>query len=207
MKERYSNIDEYIADLQAEIAQSENCANHYYQLGMAFLSKKAYTDAEEAFLMSVRLSPRLAEGFVQLGGLCMMRGDLEGCLRYNKEASQIRAKYPVPMANMGFVHLQMGDIKNAKKALNKALSWDENFLQARSTLASAYFMEENYDACIEECNKVIRLEPAFGPAWNNLALAYFEKGEYEKSKDAVEQASACGYDVPAEFIEELKAKI
>ena len=65
----------------------------------------------------------------------------------------------------------MGDIKKAKSALTKALEWDPEFLQARTTLASAYFMEGKYDACIEESNTVIKAQPAFGPAWNNLALA------------------------------------
>lgn len=123
MKERYDNLDEYIADLQAEIAQNENCANHHYQLGMAMLAKHDYVEAENCFLNAVRLSPRLAEGFVQLGGLCLKRGDYEGCLRYNTEASNIRAQYAVPKANMGFCYLQMGDVKKAKKELLKALEW------------------------------------------------------------------------------------
>ncbi len=207
MKERYESLDEYIADLKSEIAQSENCASHYYQLGMAMLAKNDYAEAEDAFLQSVRLSPRLAEGFVQLGGLCLNRGDYAGCLRYNEEASNIRAKYPVPMANIGFCHLQMGEIVKAKKALNKALTWDPKFLQARTTLASAHFMEENYDACIEESNMVLRQEPTFGPAWNNLALAYFEKGEFQKADDAIKQATQTGYEVPAAFVAEVQAKL
>ena len=76
MKERYESLDEYIADLQAEFAQNDNCANHYYQLGMAMLAKHDYVEAENAFLNAVRLSPRLAEGFVQLGGLGLKRGVL-----------------------------------------------------------------------------------------------------------------------------------
>ena len=207
MKENYDSLDEYIADLQAEIASSENCANHYYQLGMAMLAKGDYAEAEDAFLSCVRLSPRLVEGFVQLGGICLNKGDYEGCLSYNEEASNIRAKYPIPQANIGFCHLQMGDVKKAKTALNKALKWDPTFLQARTTLASAYFMEENYDACVEESKKVIEQESAFGPAWNNLALAYFEKGEYQQAQDAVKSAQDCGYEVPAPFVEELKAKL
>ncbi len=207
MKERYESLDEYIADLKAEIAESENCANHYYQLGMAMLAKQDYSEAEDAFLNSVRISPRLAEGFVQLGGLCLQKNDYEGCMRYNKEASNIRAKYPVPVANIGFCHLQMGEIKKAKTALNKALKWDPNFLQARTTLASAYFMEENYDACIEESNKVIRQEAGFAPAWNNLALAYFEKGEFQKSKEAVENAQKCGFEVAPAFLKQLQEKL
>ena len=162
---------------------------------MAMLAKHDYVEAESAFLNAVRLSPRLAEGFVQLGGLCLQRGDYEGCLRYNTEASNIRAKYAVPQANIGFCHLQMGDIKKAKSALIKALKWDPEFLQARTTLASAYFMEGNYDACIEESSAVIKAQPVFGPAWNNLALAYFEKEEFKKAAEAVEQAQKCGYEV------------
>ena len=207
MKASYDSLDEYIADLQKEISQSENCANHYYQLGMAMLTKRDYAEAEDAFLNAVRLSPRLAEGFVQLGGLCLNKGDYEGCLSYNEEASNIRAKYPVPQGNIGFCHLQMGNIKKAKSALNKALKWDPTFLQARTTLASAYFMEADYDACIEESLKVVNEEAGFGPAWNNLALAYFEKGEYKKADEAVKTAQKSGYDVPPPFVAELKAKL
>lgn len=207
MKESYESLDEYIADLQAEIAGSENCANHYYQLGMAMLAKSDYAEAEDAFLNCVRLAPRLVEGLVQLGGICLNKGDYEGCLRYNEEASNMRAKYPIPQANIGFCHLQLGDIRKAKTALNKALKWDSSFLQARTTLASAYFMEEDYDASIAECNKVISQEPAFGPAWNNLALAYFEKGEFQKANEAVIKAQESGYEVPAPFVAEVKAKI
>lgn len=207
MKDRYDSLDEYIKDLQQEISESDNCANHYYQLGMAMLAKHDYMEAEDAFLNAVRLSPRLAEGFVQLGGLCLQRGDYEGCLRYNTEASNIRAKYAVPQANIGFCHLQMGNIKKAKTALMKALSWDPEFLQARTTLASAYFMESNYDACIEESNNVIRTQPAFGPAWNNIALAYFEKGDFQKADDAINQAAKCGYEVHPDFVKQVKEKI
>ena len=62
MKERYESLDEYIADLQAEIAQNDNCANHYYQLGMAMLAKHDYVEAENAFLNAF-VSP-------SCGGLC-----------------------------------------------------------------------------------------------------------------------------------------
>ena len=54
---------------------------------------------------------------------------------------------------------------------------------------------------------MIKAQPAFGPAWNNLALAYFEKGEFAKAKDAAEQAQKCGYEVHPDFIKELQEKI
>ena len=43
MKDRYDDIDEYIGDLQAEIRTNDQCATHYYNLGVALLTK--YDDA------------------------------------------------------------------------------------------------------------------------------------------------------------------
>ena len=30
MKDRYENLDEYIADLRAALSQNDGCANHHY---------------------------------------------------------------------------------------------------------------------------------------------------------------------------------
>ena len=56
-------------------------------------SKGDFVAAEESFLAAVRNSSHLAEAYVQLGGICLQRGDLEGCLRYNEEAANCRAKF------------------------------------------------------------------------------------------------------------------
>ena len=58
MKQRYDDIDEYIADLKMEIAANEQCANHHYNLGLALLSKRDFVGAEEALLNAVRNSGR-----------------------------------------------------------------------------------------------------------------------------------------------------
>ena len=205
MKARYDDLDEYIADLKAEIADNEQCANHYYNLGLALLTKRDFIAAEEAFLNAVRNSPHLAEAYVQLGGICLERGDLDGCLRYNEEASNCRAKFPVPWSNIAFVHLQRGEPDKAITALNKAHKWDPNFVQAQNALATAYFMKGDSEACETQCLSIIKKEPAFAPAWNNLALAYFDRGEFAKAKEAADKAQELGFEVSEGFLEELKA--
>ena len=205
MKARYDDLDEYIADLKAEIAENEQCANHYYNLGLALLTKRDFVAAEEALLNAVRNSPHLAEAYVQLGGICLERGDLDGCLRYNEEAANCRAKFPVPWSNIAFVHLQRGEPDKAITALNKALKWDPNFVQAQNALATAYFMKGDIKACETQCLSIIKKEPAFAPAWNNLALAYFDQGEFAKAKEAADKAQELGFEVSEAFLEELKA--
>ena len=203
MKDRYDDIDEYIRDVQAEIEQNDQCAIHYYNLGMALLTKKDFVDAEEAFLNAVRNSAHMAEAYVQLGGICMQRGDLEGCLRYNHEAANCRAQYAIPWSNIGFVHLQRGEVKEAVKALDKALKWDPDLLQARTSLASACIMQGEYDSAIEQCDYVIKKEADFGPAWHNKSLALCEKGDYQQAINCADKAMDCGYDVPEAYLMDL----
>ncbi len=204
MKKNYDDIDEYIADLKHEINENEQCANHHYNLGLALLSKRDFMGAEDSFLAAVRNSPRLAEAFVQLGGICLERGDLDGCLRYNEEAANCRAKFPVPWGNIGYVHLQRGEPEKAIRALKKAIKWEPNFIQAHNALATAHFMEGDYDASIAACNEVLRREPGFAPAWNNLSLALFEKGDFELSIEAADKALAGGFEVHPDFLNDLK---
>ena len=189
MKQRYDDIDEYIADLKMEIAANEQCATHHYNLGLALLSKRDFVGAEEALLNAVRNSPHLAEAYVQLGGICLERGDLEGCLRYNEEAAQCRAKFPVPWSNIAFVHLQRGEPDKAITALKKALKWDPDF-----------------EACEKLCKEILEKEPAFAPAWNNMALAQFDLGKYAEARQSAAKAAELGFEVPEGFLEELKAK-
>ena len=203
MKAKYDDIDEYIADLQAELAKNENCAAHLYNLGMALLSKRDFAAAEDAFLRAVRNSPSLAEAYVQLGGICLVRDDLDGCLRYNQEAASCRPRFAIPWGNIGFVHMQRGDPEQAIPALRKALKWDPKFIQARTTMATAMYMQGDYDAAIECGNEVVRQEANFGPAWNNLALAHFEKGEFARAVECADKAQECGFDVREEFLAEL----
>ena len=206
MKQRYDDIDEYIADLKMEIAANEQCANHHYNLGLALLSKRDFVGAEEALLNAVRNSPHLAEAYVQLGGICLERSDLEGCLRYNEEAAQCRAKFPVPWSNIAFVHLQRGEPDKAITALKKALKWDPDFVQAKNALTTAYYMQGDFEACEKLCKEILDKEPAFAPAWNNMALAQFDLGKYAEARQSAAKAAELGFEVPEGFLEELKAK-
>ena len=205
MKDRYDDIDQYIADLKSEIESNDQCATHYYNLGLALLSKRDFVEAEAALLQAVRNSPHLAEAYVQLGGICLERGDLDGCLRYNEEAANCRAKFPVPWSNIAFVHLQRGNPDKAIAALNKALKWDPDFVQARNALATAYFMKGDLDACEKQCRDILAKQPGFAPTWNNLALCQLDQGRIAEARDAAAKAAELGFEVPQGLLEELAA--
>ena len=77
------------------------------------------------------------------------------------------------------------------------------FIQARATLGVALYMQGDLDGCLRESNTVLAKEPGFGPAWNNLALVWADKGDKAKAVECARKALDCGFDVDPKFLAEL----
>ena len=173
------NVEEYIAQQRAALASNPECGTTHYNLAVALLGQQKYDEAQKELLAAIECSPTLAEAYVQLGGICLQRGDMDGCLAYNQRAVKVWAGFAEGYGNIGFVHLQRGSVDEAISALKKAITYNSNFLQAYTTLANAYLMKGLVDESIKASLKAIQLEPVFAVAHNNLAIAYLENGEYD----------------------------
>jgi len=202
-------VDEYITELKMKLAGGvkhgdHESTTHLYNLGVAYLSKRMWQEAERAFREVVDKLPRFAEAYVQLGGICLHRGDIEGCLNFNKLAKTFRPDFAPAFGNMGFCYLQMGEVEKAVDILKKAINRNPKFVQALATLGSAHLLSGDLDGCIEHCEKAVEIEPAFGPAYHNLALAHMEKGDFKKAVEYVDKAVETGFEVPEEILKELE---
>lgn len=201
------NTDEFIVEMQGRLRDNDGCGVTHYNLGSAYVAKGRYVEAEAEFLRAVECSPTLVEAFVQLGGLAMNKGDLDGCLEYNERAIKVRPLFAVPHANVGFVHLQRGEADKAIAALKKAIRQDPKFVQALSSLASAYFMKGELDMSMDYSKKTVAIEPNFGPAYNNMALVHMERGEYAQAKECLDKAVETGFTPHPGMVRELAEKL
>jgi len=73
-----------------------------------------------------------------------------------------------------------------------------------TSLGSAYLMDGDWDMCIFQSGKALEIEPHFGPAYNNIGLAYLEKGEHAKAVENFDKAQANGYDVEPSILAEIE---
>jgi tetratricopeptide (TPR) repeat protein len=204
--EHFDNLDDYIADLKAKLQKNAQCGNTHYNLGVAYLSRRDFMEAEREFLEAVANSPKMAEGYVQLGGIALQRDDMEGCLNYNIQATQARPFFAVPWGNIGFVQLQMGDVDKAHKSLKKALKLDPEFVQAQATMSSVLISMGEYEEGDKLLKTILDKYPNFGPAWNNKAIidAHFEK--WDDAKSCIAKATEYGFEVPDDFRKEIESK-
>lgn len=199
-----TNAEEYIARQRDAIASNPECGTSHYNLAVALLGIEKYDEAENELNAAIDCSPNLAEAYVQLGGLCLQRGDLDACLAYNKHAIKVRAGFSEGHGNIGFVHLQMGNVDEAIKSLQKAITYNSKFLQAYATLANAYLMKGLIKESIVTNLKVLKLEPSFAIAHNNLAIAYLENEEYDMAVKHCDKAIELGYEVAPEILKEIE---
>jgi len=204
MMELAKNVEDHIAQQRAAIAQNPECGTSYYNLAIGLLGQRKFGEAEEALHKAVECSPTLAEAYVQLGGICLERGDLDGCLDFNTRAIHSRAQFSEGYANIGFVHLQRGEPDKAIPALEKALRFNPKFVQAYATLANAFYMIGQFDHAIETNLKVLELQPDFAVAHHNLSLAYLEKEDGEAAVRHSDKARDLGYQVPPEIRKEIE---
>lgn len=201
---RAKNVEEYIAQQRAGIASNPDCGTSHYNLAVALIGQKKFDEAEEELHEAINCSPSLAEAYVQIGGLCLQRGDLDGCLHYNTQAIHSRAGFSEGYGNIGFIHLQKGDLDQAIAALKKAIIYNSNFLQAYTTLANAYLMKNLIAESIAANLKAIEIEPNFAIAHNNLAIAYMENDQFDKAIEHIDIAVKFGYPVAPEVLKELE---
>ena len=197
------DVEEFIARQRAGIAQNPECGTTRYNLAVGLMGQKKYDAAEKELYEALECSPSLAEAYVLLGGICLQRGDLDGCLKHNKMAVKVRPGFSEGFGNIGFVELQRGNLDEAIKNLERATAFNFRFVQAFANLGNAYLMKGKLDESIENSLKAIKLQPDFAPAHNNLAIAYLEKQDYHQAAQHCDKAVELGYEVAEEIQSEI----
>ncbi|MGD9974111.1 MAG: tetratricopeptide repeat protein [Desulfatirhabdiaceae bacterium] len=202
--EKAKNAEEYIEQQRMAISSNPECGTSHYNLGVGLLGLRKFEEAEKEFFAALECSPSLAEAYVQLGGICLNRGDLDGCLAFNQQAVKARPGFSEGYGNIGFVHMQKGNIDDAIVALERATFFNFRFIQAFTTLANAYLIKGDIEKCIETNKKALELEPDFAVAHNNLTIAYLEKGDDVSAVWHCDRAVALAYEVAPEILDEIQ---
>ena len=207
------DADEHIERLRNQLIKNDECGTTHYNLAVALLGKKEYVEAENELHEAIDNSPTLAEAYGLLGGICLQRNDLEGCYRYNQSATKARVGFAEGYSNMAFILLQLVDGKDPKedeekvdkaiKNLKKAIIHNKNFVQAYTTLGTAYFMKGLVPEAIKANLEALNVQPEFPVAHNNLSAAYLEIGEFDKAIDHCDKAEKLGFQVAPDLKKEL----
>jgi tetratricopeptide (TPR) repeat protein len=124
-------------------------------------------------------------------------GNVPGALEHLRVSLELHPENARAYLLLGYIHLERNDYPRAEEALRKGveLLGDEpdmaaTLAEARNLLGVTLIHQERFDDAIpllrQSAADMLNHAPWY--AWGNLGWAYYEKGEYQQAKEALEQA-------------------
>jgi len=104
------------------------------------------------------------------------------CASPQKKFEKARANDPLHQCNMGLFHLNEGNIDEAIKYLNKALSLNPRYDLALNALGLAHSMKGNFTESEKYFQKCLQVNPSMTEAHNYLGTVYQEMGFVDKAE-------------------------
>jgi len=112
------------------------------------------------------------------------------CASSQTKIERARKKDPKYQYNMGLFYLNSGNIDEAVKYFNAALSLNPRYDVAFYSLGLAYSMKGNFEEAVKNYQTCLKLNPSLADAHNLMGTAYQEMGLLDKAEQEFKIAIA-----------------
>ena len=109
---------------EAKVREHPDSAVAHYNLGLAWQQRGRPDQAEECYRKAVELKPDLAEAWVNLGGVLLLKWDFKGCVAANEEALKRQDDMLLAHYNLGQAYLYLGDTEGVLKSYRRVVELD-----------------------------------------------------------------------------------
>jgi tetratricopeptide (TPR) repeat protein len=136
------------------------------------------------------LLKKKARAKADLGLVYIQNGKLKDGVKELIEAEKIDPENADIQHELAQAYKDLGVYREALVHFKKALMLRQEFPDAQNNMGTLYLLTEQWDLAIGCFNKVISNITYSTPhfAYNNLGLAYYNKGEYQKAIDSYQKA-------------------
>lgn len=122
------------------------------------------------------------------------------------KAIEINPTFVDAYFNRATVYLVTHNVDAALRDLNKVIDIDPGLAPPYNARGFIYARLGQMDKAISNYTKAINLNPNFGTAYCNRAEVYYNKQEYLKSWEDVQQAASVGFECTQRFAKGLKQR-
>ncbi len=116
-----NDVNGALEDISRAIEKEKEDGSLYCLLGMAYLGKRDYVHAEEAYTKAVTLTPGFARAWAERAQIRLQSGNLEGALADATRAIEVDGKYSWAHAMLALVRRSRGERDAAIRELKLAV--------------------------------------------------------------------------------------
>jgi tetratricopeptide (TPR) repeat protein len=170
------NFDEAIAKFNEALKTNPQCADCYYNIGVAAAGKKDLDKAEEAYKKAIEVKPS-AEAYSGLASIYTAQRKFDLAQEAGKKAADLSASTPGGGAspdatyNQGVILWNAGKVAEAKAAFEQVIAAKPDHAEAHYQLGMALVNEGNLKGARGEFDTYLKLAPTGPNAAQAKALA------------------------------------
>jgi tetratricopeptide (TPR) repeat protein len=132
----------------------------------------AYADEETLWRDTLRKNPTSFIANDNLGGILLLRGELEPAAGLFETALRSKPDFPEALDNLGIVRQRQGKPDEAIALFREALRWDPKLVDAHNNLGIALAQQGRSSEAMGHFREALRIQPSFAKAHLNLGLVF-----------------------------------
>lgn len=172
----------------------------HFNMALLYQNDDWPDQAVDKYRHVIKLFPRGALAYNNLGLIYEGRGDLPEAEELYIKASRYHALLPDPLYNLGNVYVKMEKYQQAKKKFEACLKLDPTYYKAYNGLgdlsyrlgetdkAIVFFKKGLRQMAFSEFEEAIKVYPDYGSAHLNMGNWYLEQGNAQKAIAAYQRA-------------------
>ena len=181
---------------KAELIASEDTAEYWFNLAVAYESLSLYSDASGAYQNAIRIRPEDAIAHNKLGIVYANLDIYSFAIREHNEAIRLKPDYQEAYYNLGIAYMKSDRIQEAAETFEKAIRLKPDDARSYNNLAVAFFKSGKLKAAVEAAKQAIRIKPDDPELYYNLGAVYSQMNMYADAIEALKQSVRLKHDVP-----------
>lgn len=197
---KQESLDPTIVYIEKLIVKYPDFAEAYFLYGQAlyFAGKDGYI---EQIQKCIEMNPNLSQPFFVLATIYSEQKNNKVALLYYDKLEKVNPKHKSLYYNRAYLKGELNDVPGAIADYTKCIETQPGHIRAIFNRGKCYLSSRNFIKAEEDFTNFIKLYPAYGPAYYNLAVArYYLDKKSEACSDA-EKGKAIGDKSCADYIE------
>lgn len=125
--------------------------------------------------------------FTFISMIYMAREDYKNAIVYQEKSLATKKDY-MTMISLGMNYHLIQDDENAEKTYRSAVELEPSKPEGYAMLGALYLGQEKTDSAVEFLEKAEKINPRLSVVHANLAVAYAQKGDFQKSSEELSEA-------------------
>lgn len=175
-------------------------------LSAVHIKLEQYAEAEEAARSAVKIAPEYQVAYLNLARAL---SETHRCAEAEVLCRKALALHPEKESHnlLGYILEKQGKLEKALDAYSSALEIDAEFVEPLIRLGDLNFKLKRYPESSRHYLAAVNLEPQHPEVYNNLAVIYYYRQDFQKAWEYMIKAEELGMSVHADFKASLREKI